>query len=522
MDPVSNATRTTVKAGGSIRRAQVAIAVFAALGVGLAYSYAVPAVAGSPLPSVVAKSTYVNLATEVCPIVTGLNQASMAAFSPVIAGSTSTSTKDTAEVNQMGTQKPLATLTANGGYATSPSLSGAVTDLADDSLPLIGQATGGLAPGFTVDGTLQSGSTGTDGYGLASAACVEPGTDFWFIGAGTDANPLAQLNLANTDPLTAQVNLSEYGPNGQLSGAAQTANQGLVVPAQGQVSPPGELIDPSAAPSPIAVNIVATTGRVTAALLAGDAKGAGRDFIAAEQPATSLVIPGIPAPATGTTMKLQLMLMATSQDADVTLKWVGKSSFTPSLTVPHLPAGHVQSIDISSIPGPGEAGALEIDSTGGTPIIGAIKVTQTTSGATDTAYLTPVTALTGDSVVAENQTGSSVELTNESAQSAQVKVTTTGQAAPAKAGQTPPPPAVQAQTVTVPAQTTMVVPLPAPTGITQFAVTVTPQNGASQIFAARVMTGTGPLITIQPMFTALESVLIPPVQSDLSGTVPQN
>jgi hypothetical protein len=124
--------------------------------------------------------------------------------------------------------------------------------------------------------------------------------------------------------------------------------------------------------------------------------------------------------------------------------------------------------------------------------------------------------------VAENQAGSSVELTNESTQSAQVKVTTTGQAAPAATGQTPPPPAVQAQTVTVPAQTTMVVPLTAPTGITQFAVTVTPQDGASQIFAARVMTGTGPLITIQPMFTALESVLIPPVQSDLSGTVPQN
>jgi hypothetical protein len=68
----------------------------------------------------------------------------------------------------------------------------------------------------------------------------------------------------------------------------------------------------------------------------------------------------------------------------------------------------------------------------------------------------------------------------------------------------------------------MTAPLTAPAGATQFAVTVTPLNGASQIYAARVMTGSGPLITIQPMATALESVQIPPVRSDLSGTVPQN
>ena len=68
----------------------------------------------------------------------------------------------------------------------------------------------------------------------------------------------------------------------------------------------------------------------------------------------------------------------------------------------------------------------------------------------------------------------------------------------------------------------MVQALAAPAGSTDFAITVTPLDGASQVYVARVMTGTGPLITIQSMSTALESVLIPPVRADMSGTVPQN
>jgi hypothetical protein len=506
-----NASRTVSRAGGR-RRGQVAIGVLVVVGLAVGYAYAVPPAAGVPVTAAAATSTQVSAATVVCPIVTGAGLAGMAAFGPVVPGAPSGS----AQVSQIGTRTPLATIKTAGGYASAPNLSGAVTNLADDSLPLVGQAMGGLAPGFTVDGTLQSGSSGTDEYGLASTACVQPGTDFWFIGAGADPNPIAQLNLVDTDSLTAQVNISEYNSTGEMSGSAQTVDQGLVVKSGSQTNPPGELIDPSAPASAIALNVTATTGRVTTALLAGDSKGDGRDFIAAEQPATRLVIPGVPAPSAGATRSLQLTLMATTADADVTLKWIGDATLTPAVTVPHLSAGHVTTVDISNIPSATESGSLEIDSTAGSPIIGTIKVTETVSGATDTAYLTPVTALTGDSVVAENQTGSSVVLTNESGQAAKVKITTTAQAA------APAAPASQSQTVTVPADASMTAPLTAPAGATQFAVTVTPLNGASQIYAARVMTGSGPLITIQSMATALESVQIPPVRPDLSGTVPQN
>ena len=538
MDAVSNAGKAPLaKRGGGNRRIQVAAAVFVALGLGIGYAYAVPAAAGKPIQTAAAKATAISAATEVCPIVVGASQGSMAAYTPANTGGVS----GQAIVNQLGSSTALATLTAPGTYATGQNLSGSVTNLAEDSLPLVGQAKGGLAPGFTLDGVLESGNSGTDDYGLASAACVQPDTSFWFIGAGTDANPLAQLNMADTDSLTAQVDVAEYDSAGLMSNAAQTVNQGLVVQSGGQSSPPGQLIDPANPPGAIALHVTATTGRVTAGLLAGDSKGGGRDFVAAQVPAANLVIPGIPAAPSNTTIKLQLMLMATSQDADVTLKWIGKSSFTPSVTVPHLSAGHVQSVDISSIPAPGESGALEITSTGGTPIIGAIKLTYSSGGSTDSAYLTPVTALTGDAVVAANRPGSSVILTNNSSQPAQVTITASAQPAVAPATPTPTStsthsstatpsstaspsatPSATPDTVTVPPNSTMAVPLTGPSGSNEFAIMVTPQSGTGQIYAARVMTGSGPLVTVQAMSTALEAVLIPPVRSDLSGTVPQN
>jgi hypothetical protein len=117
--------------------------------------------------------------------------------------------------------------------------------------------------------------------------------------------------------------------------------------------------------------------------------------------------------------------------------------------------------------------------------------------------------LTGESVVADNSSGSVVELTNTGGKDAQVNVTVEGTGTPAP------------QTVTVPAQSTKAVTLLAPKGAAAFAVSVTPLNGANSIYAARVMTAGGGMVTVQPMTTALETVQIPAVRDDLSGTVPQ-
>jgi hypothetical protein len=206
-------------------------------------------------------------------------------------------------------------------------------------------------------------------------------------------------------------------------------------------------------------------------------------------------------------MKLQLILFSPNADTDVSLHWIGGAKIVPVTQPPHLTAGQVKTVDISNVPAVGEAGALQIDSTNNVPILAAIKVTA--EGGSDTAYLSPVQALTGEGVVADNNSGSVIQITNNGAQSAQVVVTVesaTGAPVP--------------QTVTVPGQTTKTVTVQAPKGATSFAVSVDPQGGAASIYAARVMGGGG-MLTIQPIATALETVQIPAVRADLSGTVPQ-
>ena len=495
--------RVTAQSGaGARRRAQVAIAVFVAIGIGVAYGYGVAPAASAPAGTASLASTAVRTATVSCPELTGANDATVSAIAP--GTGTTPAGSDTATVTALGGKSPIATLKQTGTLSVNGGLSGDGVSLSQPSTPVIGQATGAYAPGFTVTETLSSGTIGTS-HGLASTACTAPDTDFWYLGAdpSADTKTAAELNLYNGDQISAQLNLTGYTANGLVdSTLVQQKDQGVLVQPGTQSDHSIELSDFSTDGSPIALHVTTTAGRISAALL--DSNGAaGRDFIQAQKPASRLVIPGVPSAKS----KLQLILFSPTADTDVSLHWIGGSKITPTVTAPHLTAGKVQQLDITNVPAQGEAGALEIDSTGNTPILGEIKVTG--QGGSDTAYLSPVQALAGESIVADNNSGSVVELTNNGGQEAQVKVTAEGAGTPA------------AQTVAVPAYSTKAVTLQAPQGATGFAVSVTPLAGANSIYAARVMTGGGNMITIQPMTTALETVQIPVVRDDLSGTVPQ-
>jgi hypothetical protein len=492
---------------GAGRRFQVAIAVFAAIGVGVAYGYGVAPAASKPQAAAAAKSTAVRTATLVCPEVIGSHDATVNAITPAdAAGGVTPAAGDKATLTPLGGKAPLATLKQSGALSINTGLGGNIANIQQESVPITGQADGGYAPGFTITETISSGTTANT-HGVASTPCTAPDTDFWFLGADPGNKSSALVNLFNSDQLAAQVNLTAYSVTGPAGSAATQLGQGLLVPPGGQ----HDTIDLAGfndTGDPTALHVVATAGRVSAALMDSDGL-LGRDFILAQKPAAHLMLPGVPAPGSkpASAMKLQLLLFSPNTDADVSLHWIGASKIAPTVTAPHLTAGKVQQVDISGVPAPGEAGALQVDSTGDVPILAAIKVTA--EGGSDTAYLSPVPALAGESVVADDTSGSIIELTNNSMQSAQVKVTVeTATGAPAP------------QTVTVPAQSTKPVTLQAPKGATSFAVTVTPLDGASAIYAARVMGGGGTL-TIQPMASALETVQIPAVRADLSGSVPQ-
>jgi hypothetical protein len=499
---VRRGTKPPVAGGG--RRAQVAFAVLAAIGIGIAYSYGVsPAVA--PSAATASKPVPVRTATVVCPEVIGSADATLSVITPDL-GSTPAA-GDTATAVSLGSKSPFATLKQTGVLSVNTRISGDAASLAQDSVPVIGQARGAYAPGFTVTETLSSGPT-TSQHGLASTACVAPDNDFWYLGADPGAKSTAKINLFDSDQITAQVNLAAYTADGPVRAAeALQIGQGLLVPS-GNQHDPIDLGGFSGAGTPIAVHVTATAGRVTGALL--DSDGAtGRDFIAAQRPAAHLVIPGVPMPSAkpASPMKLQLILFSPQSDTDVTLHWIGSSRILPTVSAPHLVADHVATVDISGVPAIGEAGAMQIDSADNTPILAEIKVTG--EGGSDIAYASPVPVLSGEAIVADNAAGSVVQLTNAGTKDAQVRVIVEGVGAPSP------------QTVTVPAQSTKAVTVQARKGTADFAVSVDPLAAADDLYAARVMTTGDGMITIQPMATALETVRIPPVRNDLSGSVPQ-
>ena len=202
---------------------------------------------------------------------------------------------------------------------------------------------------------------------------------------------------------------------------------------------------------------------------------------------------------------------------------VGASSATGTFSG-ELDQGKVTTVDLSSVANTGEYAALEVcnstsgtnqclpitGSSGPTDIVGEIEVTQSDSSGQDTAYLTPVSALSGDGVVAHNLASSVLTLTNTGTTTATVKVTQT----PNGKSATP-----VSNTYTIKPGATLGQSLRMPSGATDYALTVTPLSGT--VYAARIG-GSGHQLTIQPLSTAAETVTIPTVDQDVSGLVPQN
>ena len=508
------------------RRIQVAGVVIGALVVGVGYGYAKPAATSATSASKsVAQSTTtpVSSATVVCPVVKD-SDSNITTFTP---GGVTVSGSSSESVTQLQASGNVLTAGKPGTLATATGVSGASASEQDISNPVVARVSGADAAGFTMTETLPSGSTSAD-KGLASENCVTPDTDFWFSGLGTDSSPYAMLNLVNVDNVAASVTVTMYTAGGQLSQSAAEALQGLTILPNSQQSELVNTLDTQKLGQPYAIHVVASAGRVAAAVLDWDGNGDGRDFIGSQKSATTLVFPGIPQAEDNE--KVQLTLLSPSADASVALRWVGHSTITPAVGSSfsgNRVQGKVTAVDLSQVPTQGEYAALEVcnansaatqclpisGSGGATPVVGEVKVTQSSGGGQDTAYTTPVLPLSGDGIVADDESGAVVTLTNTGSAAAQVKLTETGSGSN---------PAVSTSTVSVPAGQTVSPTLAEPKGASgDFALTVTPQNGAQDVYAARI-DGSGDNLSIQPLSTAAETVTIPAVGIDSSGLVPQN
>jgi hypothetical protein len=399
-----------------------------------------------------------------------------------------------------GAGKPVDPLTAPGKPVTS-------TNDKSSTAPLIGTATGGLAPGWTVQETTTIGVG--PGRGVLGISCTAPGTDFWFPGASTSSQRQDYVHLTNPDPTPAVADIELYDSNGTVQ---TNSASGITIPAHSSVPVLLSTLTGDQA-NDLTVHVAVRTGRVGAAIQVMDTR-LGSDWLpASAAPAGSAVLPGIPADATS----VHLVAYATgSRDANVKVQLL-----TPSGAI--TPAGN-QTLDVKSgltvstdFPSltQGQAGSLLLTPTdpgNAAPFVAAVRITRGNGASQEVAFL-PSTGQVGQrATVADNRLQGTTLSLVATGGDATVRVI----ASAGIGGGT-----AVSKTVTVKGGTTMAFAPPQPSGGAgsgPYAVTVEPVSGGP-VYASRTLELPQdglPMFTIQPMPDDGGTVAVPQASQDLS------
>jgi hypothetical protein len=258
------------------------------------------------------------------------------------------------------------------------------------------------------------------------------------------------------------------------------------------------------------VHVVARSGRLGAAVQAADAR-TGLDWLPpAAEPATSLVLPGIPADATD----VRLITYADStDDADLTLRLATSTGLiTPAgHETLHVKAGMTTAVDLGDLT-KGDAGSLIIGSSDvhkAVPVVAAVRVTRGKGAKQEMAFLPATAPIDARATVADNRAkGSTLSLT-ATGQDASVKITSSAGSSGGTAA---------TRTVTVKAGVTVALVPPRPSGgAGVYAVTVEPLSGG-RVYASRTLAlplNGVPMFTIQPMPDDRGTVAVPQAGPDL-------
>jgi Family of unknown function (DUF5719) len=362
------------------------------------------------------------------------------------------------------------------------------------------EASGSMAQGFEAEQTAAGG--------MATAQCQGPGTDFWFVGPGQKSVANIQLYLMNTDAQAADATVQILTDSGPVLGSTDA---GIGVPAHGLVVQSlAKLLHGSRV---VALNVTTSVGQVAASVLE-TSSGArpGAWLPAAQAPATSQVLPGLPA-APG---PRQLYIAVPGGDnAQVKVTAVtSRGSYQPTGgSGISLPGGSAVSIPLPSLGG--IAAALRISSN--VPVTASMTVAGGPAGAPG-AFTAAAAPVQEQGVIAGNPggPGSSSALVLSAPQgAAQVRVAEL----PTATGPAP----VAPRVVQLAAGHTVVVPLPPPRSFhreSAFAVVVTPLAGSGPVYAGRVTSAGGVLRSILPMGSALTWVPLPAVRNALTTALP--
>ncbi|MFE4641057.1 DUF5719 family protein [Streptomyces sp. NPDC056730] len=371
---------------------------------------------------------------------------------------------------------------------------------------LVGTATGRLAPGWTTQQTTTV-SVG-DARGVLGLSCTVPDTDFWFPGASTERSRQDYVHLTNPDDTAAVADIELYGKDGAVK---SEVGEGIPVPARSSVPVLLSTLT-TAASADVTVHVTTRSGRVGAAVRVADGAGGSDWLAAAADPASRLVLPGIPADATD----VRLVAFATgSDDADLKVQLAGADgTITPAGNeTMHIKSRMTATLELADIT-KGQAGSLILTPAEGghaAPVVAALRVVRGKGEKREIAFIPATAPIASRSTVADNRAkGSTLSLTAPGA-TAKVKVTAsagTGGGEPAE------------KTYTVEGGTTLAVTPPVPSGLKgSYALTVEPQPGGGPVHAARTLALPEdgiPMFPVQTLPDDRGTVSVPKAKEDLS------
>ena len=133
--------------------------------------------------------------------------------------------------------------------------------------------------------------------GLAAAACAAPASEQWLVAGATTLGRTSLLILTNPSAVEAVVDIELYSEDGRVAAAGLSGVR--LAPDEQRVLPLNGFAVDIVAP---VIRVVSSGGRVVAAVQQSIVRSlatGGVDVVAAQRPATSLVIPGVRAQARG-------------------------------------------------------------------------------------------------------------------------------------------------------------------------------------------------------------------------------
>ncbi|MFF9070608.1 DUF5719 family protein [Streptomyces sp. NPDC014891] len=395
--------------------------------------------------------------------------------------------------------KAPATVTAPGKPVTAEADGPAVP-------ALTGSATGTLAPGWTVQQTTVVPAGGA--RGLLGLSCGAPDTDFWFPAASTAKERQDYVHLTNPDDTAAVADIELYGPEGVLK---SQFTEGIPVPAHSTVPVLLSTLTGETPQQSVTVHVTTRSGRVGAAIGAADEK-LGSDWLAASaDPASTAVLPGIPADAASVRL---VAFVPGEDDADLKVQLVTRSgTIVPaSAGSLHVKSGMTASVELPGLTR-GEVGSLMLspaDPKKPTPVVAALRVVRGKGDDTEVAFVPATGAISGRATIADNRAeGTTTLALTAVGEEAKVKVT----ASAGSAGGT-----AVSRTVTVKGGSTTALTDLVPEGLKgSYALTVEPLSGG-RVYASRMLAvprdGT-PMFTVQSFVDDRGTVEVPSARQDL-------